>query len=137
LSIFFCPAILTPIRKLVPPIPNTVPTFSYYYFLKSASIFSIYIGTFTAYFIQYVYGHAIQYIPRSSIKILTCYSFIFFPRRTSILKANVWSSLDVCICYVWQQVVINKTRWSHHWEVKIVLQCSPLLTEFSPDSSIT
>jgi len=94
LSICFCPAIHLKyftsivdvllfcnshtIRMLVPPLPNTVSTFSYYPFFKSASSFSVYIGIFIAYFTQSCYLNTIQYIPRSSIKMLTCYSFSFF-----------------------------------------------------------
>jgi hypothetical protein len=100
LSICFCPAILTLIRKLVASLPNTVSIFPYYTLFKSASNFSIYIGTVIAYFTQHSYLNTIQCIPRSSIKILTCYSFTFFLHRTSILKANGRPSLDACICYV-------------------------------------
>ena len=117
LSICFCPAILTPIWKLLPPFRNKVSTFSCYPLFKSASSFSIYIGTFVAYFTQRCCWNTIQYIARSSVKLLTCYPFTSFLHRTNILKANAWRSLDVCICYVWQQAVVNKNRWSHQWEV--------------------
>ena len=97
LSICFCPAILTPIRKLVPPSPNTVSTFSCYSLFKEASNFSKYMFEHSQ---LALHNNTMQFIPRSSIRILTCYSFTFFLQRTSILKANVWPSLDVCTCYV-------------------------------------